>query len=166
MSATRRYIEGLVSREQSPVSSSRILEHFLSKNEGNIAESLFDTAVFLKFMTRNNLDKRGKFVGDDPESIANINWMKKDIRDEFDGPAYTQLEANDPSMLNLIGKPYHSWFLVSLLQFFPESVIQAGCYYELFKHVDEHGLGKIKADVSTLSELNGIEKFLNGYTLG
>ncbi len=163
MSATRSCVEEAVLREQRRVSTSMILGHFLSKNRGNIGESLFDTAIFLKFMTRNNIDERGRFIGDSFESEGNIGWMRRNVRDEFDGPAYTQLEQGDQAGLNLIGKPYHSWSLVSLLQFFPESVIQAGCYYELFKHVDDHGVGKIKADVSTLSELGEIESLLSSY---
>jgi len=104
-------------------------------------------------MTRNDIDNRGQFVGDTPDSVKNIRWMKKNIHDDFEGLSYTDMEINDPRIVNMIGKPYHSWFLIALLQFFPPPVIRAGCYYELFKHINEHGVDKIQADLKTLDEL-------------
>ena len=136
-----------------PVSASMVLEYFLEKNNGNLAQSVFDTALFLKFMARNNPETGSG------TSEFNETWIKENIQDEYQGPSYSNPSEGE-SLINLVGKPYHSWNLVSLLQFFPVELIQAGGVYRQAITFKDQGLGKTRSDLQTLSNLRKIEELL------
>ncbi|PIR42269.1 hypothetical protein CO058_03240 [candidate division WWE3 bacterium CG_4_9_14_0_2_um_filter_35_11] len=139
-----------------PVSASYIFAHFLKGNDGDISNSIFDTAIFLKFMARNNSD-----TGDFVPNENNVNWYRQNIKDEYQGQNYTStLEDEKKSAINLIGKPYHSWNLVSMLQFLPVEVIRIGGIQKQLSTFSEQGLGKTRADIQTLDDLKKIESFL------
>ena len=59
----KEFVEQTVTSNQNqPISASKILEYVLGENNGDLAKSLRDTAIFLKFTARNDLST-GKFVG-------------------------------------------------------------------------------------------------------
>lgn len=150
---TREYVENMRKDSNKPVSASMVLEYFLEKNNGNLAQSVFDTALFLKFMARNNPETGSG------TSEFNETWIKENIQDEYQGPSYSNPSEGE-SLINLVGKPYHSWNLVSLLQFFPVELIQAGGVYRQAITFKDQGLGKTRSDLQTLSNLRKIEELL------
>lgn len=143
-----------------PVSSSIILSRFLEKNEGDLSSSIFDTALFLKFMARND-SNTGVFNPGE----TNVSWLNENILDEYQGPSY-MFPPQEESTINLIGKPYHSWNLVALLKFFPNEVVRAGGLYQQLGALGEQGLGKTRSDLQTLDDLRETESLLLQYSPG
>jgi hypothetical protein len=152
--ATKLYVESKVKEEGEAVSSSILLDYFLEKNSGNLPQSIFDVALFLKMAARTDLNT-GTFTADN----KNIWWYQKNIKDEFQGPSYNHT-PKDESAINLIGKPYHSWNLVALLYYLPANVVRAGGIYRQLTNFSAQGLGKTRADLQTLSDLREIESYL------
>ena len=73
----KEFVEQTVTSNQNqPISASKILEYVLGENNGDLAKSLRDTAIFLKFMARNDLST-GKFVGYSQESDVNQRWISR-----------------------------------------------------------------------------------------
>ena len=141
-----------------PVSTSFILGHFLEKNKGNIGQSIYDTTLFLKFMARNKPDD-GTFSA----TVENVNWYDRNIKDEYQGPVFTNPPAGERA-INLIGKPYHSWNLAALLQFVPVEVVRIGGVRRQIVTFSEQGMGKTRADIQTLKDLRKIEQLLLSYS--
>lgn len=146
-----RFIEQRREASGKPISSSELLGYFLERNEGDIAPSISDTAIFLKFMARS-----------DPETAKashtsfNKNWFQTNIADEYGGSSYSE-SLKDGSTINLIGKPYHSWSLVALLPFFPIELIHAAGVYRQLSTLKSQGISKSKADLQTLQDLRATE---------
>jgi len=140
------------------VSASFVLAYFLEKNGGDISPSLFDTAIFLKFMARNN-PNTGEFSADE----ANVQWYTQNIKDEYKGPTY-MFPPEGELVINLIGKPYHSWNLVAMLQFIPVEVVRIGGIQKQLSTFQEQGLGKTRADLQTLGDLREIEQLLLSFS--
>lgn len=145
-----------------PVSSSKIVEFFLERNNGELGENLYDTAITLKFMARNDAESGYYSARQDPEK--NTKWFSEHILDEFKGPSYHNTPEGE-SQINLIGKPYHSFNLVSLLKFVPVELIQGATAFEYINYGSGHGSVKAVADLQTLSELRSIEGQLLTYSL-
>jgi hypothetical protein len=154
----RQAVEQKRASERAPISSSYILEQFLEMNKGDLAASIYDTTIFLKFMARNNIET-GAYLSEQ----SNVQWFQNNIRDEFQGFSFNS-PSDDKSGVNLIGKPYHSWNLVSLLQFFPVEMVHASGTYRQMITLKEQGLGKTRADLQTLNDLRGTEHTLLSYT--
>ncbi|MDP4011820.1 MAG: hypothetical protein Q8P72_06375 [Candidatus Roizmanbacteria bacterium] len=144
-----------------PISSSHILEHFLQRNSGEIGESLYDTAITLKFMARNDRETGLYSARKNPE--VNTLWFVNNILDEFAGPSYHDT-LDGEAQINLIGKPYHSFNLVSLLQFVPVELIQSATGFEYLNYGEGHGSSKAIADIQTLSDLRSVEGRLLEYS--
>jgi len=161
MKQIRNLIEKARRESRDPVSSSRILEYFLERNNGELGESLHDTAIALKFLARNDIET-GKYSAEsNPEK--NFEWFSENIQDEFKGCSYYKPPEGE-SHINLIGKPYHSFNLVSLLKFVPVELIQSATGYEYLRFGDEHGSSKAAADLQTLSDLRNIDSLLLQYS--
>lgn len=159
MNEMRKFVEEKrISNDGQPISCSVILERFLEKNKGNLSNSIFDTALFLKFMARND-PNTGQFK---PEEF-NVEWFKENTLDEYQGPSYTE-EQQSANTLNLIGKPYHSWNLVALLKFFPNEIVRAGGLYRQLGSIGEQGVGKTRSDLQTLEDLRRTEQLLLSYS--
>lgn len=141
-----------------PISSSFILVLFLEKNNGDLAQSLFDTAIFLKFMARNDID-----TGDYIPGETNTQWYRENIVDEYQGPTYNSPPQGEEA-INLIGKPYHSWNLVALLSFIPVEVIRLGGIQKQLDTLKDQGVGKTRSDLQTLDDLREIEGLLLSYS--
>lgn len=109
-------------------------------------------------MARNNTNT-GDFSADD----FNIKWYKQNIKDEYQGPTYISPPEGEP-VINLIGKPYHSWNLVAMLQFVPLEVVRIGGVQKQLSTFTEQGLGKTRADLQTLENLREVEQFLLSYS--
>lgn len=150
-------IEKQSQKTKQPVSASFILAHFLDKNEGDIALSIFDTAIFLKFMARND-PETGIFAPGE----YNVNWYNSYIKDEYQGPLFASPPEGETA-LNLIGKPYHSWNLVAMLHFVPIEIIRIGGIQKQLSTFSAQGLSKTRADLQTLNSLEEIEQYLLTY---
>lgn len=151
---TALFVEDQVGRDQKPISSSGIFSYFLKISNGNIAQSIFDTSIFLKYMARTDR-KTGKF---DP-SDKNDQWYLRNISDEYQGASYTSPPEGD-TVKNLIGKPYHTWNLVALLHYIPPELVRAGGLYIQLANYKYQGANKTRADLQTLNDLREIENFL------
>ncbi|MCA9379832.1 hypothetical protein KC675_01490 [Candidatus Dojkabacteria bacterium] len=156
MSEMKEYIESVrVQNGEQPVSSSKVLGKFLEKNEGNLRESIYDTALFFKFMARND-----KNTGRFRPTQSNVDWYKENILDEFQGPSYMDPEGDT---LNLIGKVYHSWTLTSLVSYFPIEIVGAGGLYQQLGSLGEQGIDKTLSDLQTLAGIQDIDNLLETY---
>lgn len=148
----------LIEAQREPVSSSFVLEHFLEENDGNIGTSMFDSAIYLKFMARNDLETAAYAPTSDK-----IDWYRRHIKDEYQGPSYRENHGFEED-INLIGKPYHSWNLAAMLQFLPVEFIRVGGLEKQLSTFSEQGLGKTRADLQTLEDLRDVEALLTQYT--
>lgn len=153
MDDARNFVESKRAESGKPISSSSILEYYLERNNGDLAASINDTSIFLKFMARS-----------DPQtarhpSNASYNqvWFRNNLLDEYHGSSYQTPPSNE-SLENLIGKPYHSWNLVAMMQFFPVEVIQVAGVYRQLNTLDTQGISKTKADLNTLQDLRLTEE--------
>lgn len=156
MEKAKLFVEKTSREHNGPISASWIANYFLQENSGSLAESVFDTAIFLKLMTTS-------FQPGKPSSPQeNIDWYQKFVLDEYQGPSYAE-SADQESRLNLIGKPYHSWNLVGLLPFFPIEFIHLGGIYRQMTHMKKQGLPKTQADMQTLNDLRETETALLSY---
>lgn len=152
------HIAELRKKEGRLLSTSNILEYYLEKNNGDLTASIFDTSIILKFMARNNPE-----TGDSEPGKHNEEWYQQNFIDEFQGPSF-QNPPKGNRVINLIGKPYHSWNLVALLQFFPLEMIQASGVYRQITTFKDQGLGKTRADLQTLTDMSEIEQTLLKYS--
>ncbi len=160
MNDIRSHIEDLVTKTGAPVSSAHILKSFLDRNQGNVEQSLVDTSITLKFMARNDPETGLYSARQHPEQ--NNKWFAAHIKDEFKGPSY-HTATDTVEQINLIGKPYHSFNLVSLLQFVPVELIQGATAFEYMNYGSGHGASKADSDLQTLSDLRAIETNLLQY---
>lgn len=157
LASAHKYIEQSVLESRGPVSASKCLEYYLSLNEGDLGASIFDTTIFLRSMARNNPQ-----TGTDDPNAFNESWYLNNIKDEYQGRPYT--DSGDQPIINLIGKPYHSWNLVSLMKYFPVEMIQAGGINRQLLTMNEQGLTKTRGDLETLSDLRDIEVLFDQYS--
>ncbi|MEK7111550.1 MAG: twin-arginine translocation signal domain-containing protein [Patescibacteria group bacterium] len=180
----KEFVEQTVTSNQNqPISASKILEYVLGENNGDLAKSLRDTAIFLKFMARNDLST-GKFVGYSQESDVNQRWISGHILDEYGRVgSYRELDGNsykyvgkmssiprdwnkvddvdqDLSRVNQDGKLPHTWNILSLPDVLPPTVIKLGVMDRQYRTFATQGPVKTAADFRTLLELNAIEKFI------
>ncbi len=153
----QKFIEELVCKRNAPISASEVLAFFLERNEGQLAHSIYDTAIFLKFISRNDFND-----GKNNLSDRNTMWMTAHIKDEYHGPSYI-LSNDKKEQLNLIGKPYHSWNLVAMLEFFPTELIRVSGIYRQIITLKDQGLAKSRADMQTLYDMRMIEACLLEY---
>lgn len=157
MARAKSFVEKTSREHNGPISASWTIYYFLHENSGNLAESIYDAAIFLKFMARSDPQTGGSLF-----SQENVGWYQKNILDEYQGPSYAQ-PLDSESLLNLTGKPYHCWNLVALLQFFPVEFIQLGGIHKQLVTIKEQGVAKTQADLQTLKDLRGTEATLLGY---
>lgn len=167
----------------SPVSASSVLEILLNDNHGDLAKSIRDLEIFLRFMARNSLEN-GNATGESEDSVKNQKWMSDNILDEYgrigsyhalDEVRYkyvgnaswippefdlTDDTDQDLSRINQVGKPFHSWTSVSLLDVTPPMVIKQAIVALQAYTMYAQGPLKTAADFRTLLELNAIEKFV------
>lgn len=153
MDEIRNFVESRRAELGKPISSSYVLEYFLERNSGDLAASINDTAIFLKFMARSDLQTARR----PSKPSDNQTWFQTNLLDEYAGSSY-QNPPSGESLENLIGKPYHSWNLAAMLQFFPIEVIHVAGVYRQLSTLDTQGLNKTKADLHTLQNLRSIEK--------
>ena len=142
--ALKRLIEEERVKSGSPVSASFILENFLEKNKGNLAKSIYDTALFLKFIARSNYE-----TAEYASNETHVVWHQQNLKDEYQGTPYTA-PGDQKDLINFIGKPYHTWNLVSMLQFFPNEMVQMSGIYRQLATMKDQGLSKTRADLQTL----------------
>lgn len=153
----KEFVERKKMEPQNPISSSGLLEYYLEKNSGDLAKSVYDTAIFLKFMARSDL-KTGK-ASYDPSTVK---WFQENIKDEHKGPSY-QNSADNKTLINLVGKPYHSWNLIALIAVFPVEFIHAAGVYRQLVTLRDQGIDKTKADLQTLQDLRKTEEVFLSY---
>lgn len=153
-----QFVEQTRAKVNKPISASYILSYILEQNHGDLGRSIFDTSVFLKFMSRNNPE-----TGAINNDTYNEKWYQENILDEYQGPSYNSPPAGETSV-NLIGKPYHSWNLIALNQFFPVELIQVAGIHRQLASFHEQGLGKSRSDLQTLQDMREIEKELLSYS--
>ena len=109
-------------------------------------------------MARNNYS-----TGKPEFGQTQIDWYRKNIKDEFQGSSYIDPPEGEED-INLIGKVYHSWNIVAMRRFFPIELIRLSVLYRQWSVYSSHGLGKIRADLQTLEDLEAIEKVLLKYS--
>lgn len=153
----KEFAERKRTETESPLSSSSLLEYYLEKNEGDLARSIYDTALFLKFMARSDLQTARASYGP-----STVKWFQENIKDEYQGPSYRDSGDNE-TLINLVGKPYHSWNLVALTAFFPVEFVHAAGVYRQLATMRDQGISKTKADLQTLQDLRKTEQMFLSY---
>lgn len=183
----RKHIAEKVSENNGPVSAGVIFGYFIDQNEGDISKSLIDTAIFLKFMARQDTSFRTfDYVGYDPEATsANENWYKLNILDEYGrvgnyavlphetypyagilsySEELTDREVDkDLHLLNQIGKPYHAWFIAFMLIVVPPEIAQVGVAWRQQETFSRQGCIKTSADFRIALDLPNLLVLLNQY---
>lgn len=157
MDEARAFVEDLVSKSNKPIPASVVFGYFLRKNGGDISQSIYDASLFLKFTARNDWNTALHTV-----DRKNVEWYKNNILDEYQGPNYVNT-PNGERDINLIGKVYHSWNLVALLEFVPVEIIRLGGISKQIHTFSDQGLGKTRSDLQTLKDLREVEKLLLSY---
>lgn len=160
MKGTKDFVEQKKVESGGPVSTSVLLQHYLEKNEGDLARSIYDTALFLKFMARSDL-QTAYYHADE----TTVRWFQENIKDEYRGSSYVG-SGDTEALINLLGKPYHSWNLVALTAFFPVEFIHTAGVYRQLVTMHEQGIDKTKADLQTLQDLRQTEQVLISYSQG
>jgi len=151
---TKEFVERTRTKSGNPISSSNLLEYYLGKNDGDLARSVYDTAIFLKFMARSDLQTASASY-----TPSTVRWFQENINDEYQGPSYLD-HGDDKTLINLVGKPYHSWNLVALTAFFPVEFVHAAGVYRQLATMRDQGIDKTKADLQTLQDLRQTEQIL------
>lgn len=164
------------------VSASRILSFLLKENNGDLAKSIRDLSIFLKFMSRNNLET-GEHVVNNPEIEDKVvGWVSENILDEYgEVGSYHRLTRQqypyvgraasilgrqrdqDLSLINQEGKPSHVWDMVDSLSNFPPVVIQVGVVHRQLETLEAQGLVKTSTDLHVLAELTEIDGYLTTF---
>lgn len=158
LTEAKSYVESKVEKnENRPVSASKVFSFFLDKNEGDISQSLDDTFRFLKFAARNDFENADYTGNKVDRAWSNVAWMRSHILDEYGSKNYSR-ETN--GQLNLIGKPYHSWSLVSLLTYLPSEVVSVGNLFVQLVELPSQGVTKLHSDLVTVADLKKIESSL------
>ncbi len=160
LTEARKFVEEKVKDNQGkPISASHLFTFFLKQNQGNISQSLTDTYLFLKFASRNDFET-GKFTAND----KNISWMQEKILDEYGiKPFNSNTQSSKSDLINLVGKPYHSWNLVAMLPYFPPEVIEIAGIYRQVTHISQQGADKLNSDLLTLGNLKTTEDLLKKF---
>ncbi len=156
----KNYIENQVKNHNNkPVSASNLFSFFLQKNEGNIAESLEDTYIFLKRAARNNFET-GDFVGhQNDQNKPCVDWMKANVLDEYGAEPYDK-PTDIHNAINLVGKPYHTWNLLATIVWVPSQVVIIAGTREQLNYASSQGISKIETDLLTLADLQKTEELL------
>ena len=181
----QQYVESEVERNGGqPISASRILAYTLDRNNGDLAKSLWDTAIFLKFMARANLqalqrNEKAEFTGFDQRAGENTQWFVDNILDEYGkvnpytayvGQAFrddinpserTNFDQNT-SLVNLIGEPYHVWQIAAYLDAFPPEIVNMFVGLNMYSTKESQGESKIAADMWGLVGLSDLDQYLQG----
>lgn len=179
--AIRQLIETWVaSNDGKPISSAKLLESYLSLNDGDLSKALWDTAFFLKFTCRNDW-KNGDFLANEESA----RWMATNILDEFSSTSpnfnelTSQLQQNstlfncslhydlfdpycvkDYDPVNQNGLPYHAFNLVAALSHFPWQMIVARFVVDQQQNIESYGQRKIKSDMNFIRGLPSIDQYL------
>lgn len=158
-------IEEEVKNTGKPVSHSFVLEYFLDKNNGDLAQAILDSSNFEEQLLR-------KRDGGLPDTY---NWIQNHILDEYSHILPYQMLPTDEiklenseiyydySLPGRLGEVYHAANLTALLYYLPPEVIRAMTFSEYLSYGKKHGLIKLSADLEVLKELDDINNLLNSY---
>lgn len=159
------------------VSSSEILAHFLNKNDGELSTSIYDTAVFLQVLARNDISTM-EYIGDKPERHYEIAERFSMIKDEFsltgngdfgksiaDRTGSLDNVNKDLSFINQVGLPYHQWKIASHLLFMDRIPVKISVVGSLlFTLNDDQGRTKTASDYKSLLQLKHVDDYMNSFT--
>lgn len=159
------YIEmKLQENKGQPISAAKILYFWLKRNNGELSKALWDTALSLKFLARNNL-VTGDYVGDtESEEALAVQYFQRTLIDEFSlVDPYSSLINSDNSnysAINRIGLPYHMYSMVALLHSMPAEIVGGATSIEFLAYNNEHGITKVASDVINVMGLSAVEEYL------
>lgn len=156
----------------SPVPLENIIALALEKNEGNMHLALWDSAIFVKMLTRNNLGSGISSQGDTNSGISTIelledpfseNYTAKDVANLLPDYKYwnnpkVEIGVKDYDPSNLAGIDYHILNIIAMQGEFPESAGMAGLLVNwLFDSggMGEHGSEKFQNQMSWLIRNTG-----------
>ncbi len=152
-----------------PPAPSNIVYFWINKNNGDLRAALWDTAISLKFLARNDI-QTGKFTGHFPEEFEwNVEFYKTYIKDEFSVVGnYSDLYSmygsysDDPnhSTLNRIGLPYHAYTKVAMLDTFPSQFVASLAAGQMWAGFEDQGEVKAITNLIQANELGNMEEYL------
>jgi hypothetical protein len=181
----REYSESIGGKR---VSSSILFAYFLNSNKGNILRSIWDTAVYFKIASRNDIpslkyspsrekaDFVGKYFLDEFTESVSVNWVidnvPKNDKDLNAADKYAHPEWKDYMPVNRAGDFYHFWNILGLCSVLSPELAkrlvtthltpvdpESGSIVQ-----DEYGRVKTVADVRTVSQAEDISALLATYT--
>lgn len=182
----KNYIEN---RNEIPVSAGKILGYFLKKNNGNLAGSIWDTAILFKLLTRfdhinykpiiivsagtldhgpnliNASSYAAQYIKDEYSRVNNFNLLKNNLDKEYGKDSLKNYYSEDPeiSLVSRVGIPYHVMNTLALLQYLPSDVIKVLVSVENLGNLSEQGVSKTEVNNKLLLDLDNIDVFLRSF---
>lgn len=174
-------------KEDLPVSTSKIISHYLKENDGNLSKSLWDTAIFFKILARyNHVDNQplyyrknliegiflsssavksaeytATYIKDEFGKVNNFNFLKKQLdRRQIKSQANYYDNDKDLSLVNQVGTPYHKLYLVALLSYLPPEIVKYFASADTLFSIDEYGIVKTEVNIDAISSLDKINQYL------
>lgn len=178
LNETWDYLKRLYSESGNRVSTSRILAHYLEKNTGDLGLAIYDTAIFLKVLARNDFVDLS-YIADKPERQQEVCERFSMIKDEFSligkdfglpivqqTGLYDDTENKDKSMINQVGLAYHQWFITALLMKMDRVPIKVSTIgSQLLEINTAQGRTKTASDFQTLLELEDTDRYIKSFAV-
>lgn len=185
-SSALQFVEDKVERNgEKPISTSWLLAHFLSENNGNISYSLWDTMTFLKILSRNDVEilefapDRDKaelvcrLFQDEFSPRVSANWVVKNVEpnDQMLHPLDSKAEMKYKTYLplNRVGL-YHGWNEIALACDMSPGLVKRALARHLTKEYSiiggwgegsEYGRERVEADLMVLERIDEIASILS-----
>jgi hypothetical protein len=160
------------------ISSSAVLALFLERNEGNLSQSIHDTGIFFKLLTRST--NMGGNYGTGFSWLAEMQFFKDefsihaegfglDHRGEDSFPKYSfevdpDFRGKDLEVSNLAGSPYHIYYMAHLLQYYPAETVKVALLSQQLIDFKKQGRVKTLADISALHELEALDAYFKTFS--
>lgn len=169
-------------REQgkgNPVSTSLLLAYFLHQNKGDISKGFWDTTVFLKLLSRNNLsdlkyqptreaaDLLASLFLDEFSPEVSFNWLANHVpasEAELNNPKEKRFKNYQP--INRVGSLYHAWNIISWSTCMPPNLamnITRSYFIQKEDYRIQHGKEKVKTDIRVAASVRDVAKLIGQY---
>jgi len=186
---TKEWISKVREDMGEPITISYLIAYYLQKNSGDLYQSMWDSTLFLKMLSRNSFDSllasntyegardTGYLFKDEFSPHISHNWLIEQFeagKISKDSPLYLSRDFDNPDgktfmPINKAGTLYHCMNLITWAATCMDSVLVEGmvlAYYneEKIGGVDrkiEHGVDKVKADLLIAKNAKSIKRVVD-----
>lgn len=187
----RDYVDREV-QKKGKQSTSLLFAHFLHGNKGNLNESMWDTALWLKIAGRNNLETWGREpMRSGAEVLTNMfkdefslkisaNWVLENVSPDSpllnSADRYANIQFKDFMPVNRAGGFYHAWNIIALSTSMSPFVLRrfviahhsylAETLYDGKNIESTDGREKVKADLKLSTYADELGRLVESYKKG